>query len=192
MPWGYANYECKRTTLGQPLVLCSRPPFKLDLETHSPTPQGYRVFGVHPPDSPSGLGLSHLTGKVGLWQLRYTTFDVLKKCKYKFGCLVHAMLINHLRTKTNSERAIRLSRFISLFFTGLEVFTDFMASLRITNLQDMNRGSMNYHRACSSWVTFVERLQFLKMNNHHSASDQNNQVYDILCSCSADKSSKVT
>ena len=53
--------------LGPPLVLYSRPPFKLDLETHSPTPQGYRVFGVHPPDSPSGLGLSHLTGKVGLW-----------------------------------------------------------------------------------------------------------------------------
>ena len=34
--------------LGPPLVLYSRPPFKLDLETHSPTPQGYRVFGVHP------------------------------------------------------------------------------------------------------------------------------------------------
>ena len=38
----------------------------------------------------------------------------------------------------------------------------------------MNRGSMNYHRACSSWITFVERLQFLKMSNHHSTFDQNN------------------
>ena len=171
--WAHPLYS----TLGRRLNWIQRPTLPLHKDT------GF-LECIH--------GLSHLTGKVGLWQLRYSTFDVLKKCKYKFGCLVHAMLINHLRTKTNSERAIRLSRFISLFFTGLEVFTDFMASLRITNLQDMNRGSMNYHRACISWVTFVERLQFLKMNNHHSASDQNNQVYDILCSCSADKSSKVT
>ena len=62
----------------------------------------------------------------------------------------------------------RLNRFRNTLYTGQ---WDASTLLRITNKQDMNRGSMNYHRACSSWINFVERLQFLKMSNHHSISD---------------------
>ena len=37
MPWGYANYQYTRTTLGPPLALYSKPPFRLHLETRPPT-----------------------------------------------------------------------------------------------------------------------------------------------------------
>ena len=58
MPWGYVNYEYKGPRWNHPIALYSRPPFRLDLATRPPTPREIRVFGVHPPDSSSGLGLS--------------------------------------------------------------------------------------------------------------------------------------
>ena len=71
-------------------------------------------------------------------------------------------------TGWSRRSSTRLNRFRNTLYTGQ---WDASALLRITNLQDMNRGSMNYYRACSLWITFVERLQFLKMSNHHSISD---------------------
>ena len=46
MPWGLVNYEYKgqRSQLGPPLALYSRLPFRIDLVTRPPTPQGIRVL----------------------------------------------------------------------------------------------------------------------------------------------------
>ena len=49
-------------------------------------------------------------------------FDVLKKCKYKFGCLLHEMLFIIELNPTLNVQSDSVG-FILLFFTYLEVFT---------------------------------------------------------------------